>query len=135
MKGNQNLQSGFSLIELMIVVAVVAILASIAYPAYQSFVEKARRGDAMASLADIRLEQEKWRANNVAYATAASLAYGSTSREGYYNITISSTGASSYTVTAAPTGVQTNDACGSFRITQNGPVYGSGFADADCWER
>ena len=129
-------QSGFTLIELMIVVAVVGILAAIAYPSYTAFIQKSRRGDAIASLADFRIEQEKWRANNIAYATStASLGLSGSSRDGYYTMVIVSAGSSAYQVTAAPTGAQSSDACNIFSIDENGPDYSGGYADADCWER
>lgn len=66
--------SGFTLIELMIVVVIVGILAMIALPAYQDFIRKGRRADVLTKLLDAQLQQEKWRANNIKYAvTAASI--------------------------------------------------------------
>ena len=60
---------GFTLIELMIVVAVIGILAAIAYPSYQDYIRKARRIDAQSVMLDIQLLQEKYRVNNPSYAT------------------------------------------------------------------
>lgn len=49
-------QVGFTLIELMIVVAVIAVLASIAYPSYQSYVIKSKRADMMSEMHNIASE-------------------------------------------------------------------------------
>lgn len=128
--------SGFTLIELMIVVVVVGILASVAYPSYVEYVQKSRRGDAMASLADMRIAQEKWRANNTTYATTVTLPeYSATSKDSFYNMNIINVSAVGFTLTATPTGVQLGDACGVFALNQNGPDYTGAYADADCWER
>ena len=62
-------RQGFTLIELMIVVAVIGILAAIAYPSYQDYIRKTRRIDAQSVMLDIQLLQEKYRVNNPSYAT------------------------------------------------------------------
>jgi type IV pilus assembly protein PilE len=57
-------KQGFTLIEVIITMAIVAILTTIAVPTYQSSVRKSRRIEAIATLLDIQLRQEKWLANN-----------------------------------------------------------------------
>ena len=129
-------QKGVTLIELMIAVVVVAILLSVAYPSYQSFIEQARRSDAMSSLLDAQLEQEKFRANNTTYASSvASLGVPSLSDGGFYSISVTSFGTVSFLVTATPSGAQASDDCGTFVIDQAGPNHTGTNADEDCWQR
>src|SRR5512134_1137543 len=59
---------GFTLIELMIVVAIIALLATVALPSYLDHVRKTRRADAIARISQIQQAQERFRANNAQYA-------------------------------------------------------------------
>src|SRR5688572_19724514 len=58
---------GFTLIELMIVIAVVAILAAIAIPVFTEQMRKSRRAEATRGLSDLQLRQEKWRNSHASY--------------------------------------------------------------------
>lgn len=62
---------GFTLIELMIVVAIVGILAAIAYPAYTDSVRKGRRAEARAALMNLLQQQERYMTQNSSYETFA----------------------------------------------------------------
>ena len=62
-----NKSAGFSLVELMIVVAIIAILAAIAIPSFMRFSMKAKTAEATQNLAAIRTAQESYRAENDVY--------------------------------------------------------------------
>ena len=116
-----NKKSGFTLIELMIVLVVVAVLMTIALPAYQDYIRKARRSDGMDALMTVQQLQERYRANNPEYAssltdTGTGLGMGSAlSLEGYYALDLTGpTGSGSptstgYQITAQGQGDQAND--------------------------
>ena len=57
-------QKGFTLLELMIVVAVIAILAAIAYPSYQESVRRTKREDMKASLTEITSQIQRYKIAN-----------------------------------------------------------------------
>lgn len=63
---------GFTLIELMIVVAIVGIIAAIAYPSYVEYVERARRSDAQGALMGLASAMERHRTANGSYLGAGS---------------------------------------------------------------
>ncbi len=126
---------GFSLMELMIAVVIIGILAAIAYPAYTDHMTRTRRSDGKAALLNLANYMEHYYTENNGYtgATLSSIGYtGTTSQEGYYNLSISALSNTSYTLTATPTGVQAGDTtCGALTLTNTnikGPT-------ADCWQR
>ena len=63
----KTINGGFSLIELMIVVAIVAILASIAYPAYTSSILKGKRAEGRTALTELLQQQERFMTQNNTY--------------------------------------------------------------------
>jgi type IV pilus assembly protein PilE len=69
-----NKQSGFTLIELMIVVAILGILAAIAYPQYVEYVAKGRRAECRSALLVAAQKMEKFYSNNNTYPTTRAAA-------------------------------------------------------------
>ena len=126
----RNVEKGFTLIELMIVVAVVAILAAIAYPSYQEYVLRSRRVEGQSLLNEAAAHQERWRAQNGSYMTSNTatdiaklkLPNGNKSENGYYTLSVSSvTNDGGYTLTAIRAGSQAADKrCGDFTLDATG---------------
>jgi len=111
MKGGNN--RGFTLIEVMIVVAIIAVLAAIAVPNYSEQVRKSRRADAKVALAQTAQRLERCFVDNntfVHHATdAPSCPQSHATNDGYYTITVVAT-ATTYSVTAQPTSKGSQDA-------------------------
>ncbi len=141
------LPSGFTLIELMVVVAIIAILAAIAYPSYQDSIRKGYRGQAKADLLDIAQRAERHRTVNqgsyAGFATKLSSADLQSPRQGTarYAITFTFDDASpqAYVLKAAPSGAQTRDArCRTLTLNQRGQKGIEGTPTptgsvAECW--
>jgi len=119
---------GFTLIELMIVVAIIGILAAIAYPSYQNSVEKARRSDAQGALLGLANAMERHFTANNSYLGAGSPNTGSPSiypdevpmdgNTKFYDLTISAATASTYTLRATPKNGQAGN--GILELTSTG---------------
>ncbi len=146
---------GFSLIELMIVVAIVAILAAIALPAYQKYIMQSRESAAKSALLDLARREETFYSTNNTYTTQLdSLGYATANitgnaiqvpnntTEDYYSVTIqpatSGTTATTYIATASPVGSQSNDACQTYEINNVGVqsnvgATGTGSGGIGCW--
>lgn len=117
------MRSGFTLVEMMVVVVMVALLAAIAYPSYTAQVRKARRTDAVEALIHIQQLQEKYRVNHAEYGSLVQIGYpgataaGAVSEQGHYELMVSGNTSVGYLVTAMATGVQASDAeCASLSI-------------------
>lgn len=70
----KRLDSGFTLIELMIVVAIVAILTSVAYPAYTSSIIKGKRAEGRTALAELLQQQERYMTQTNSYCSFSNTA-------------------------------------------------------------
>jgi type IV pilus assembly protein PilE len=141
-------QSGFTLIELMIVVAIVGILSAIAYPSYQSYVQRTGRADGMAKLMEIMQAQERFFSQQQTYTTnlgANGLSFGVAadaavpSGEGRYNIAAAActnlTINTCVILTATRAGAQVSDTqCGNLTLDSRGTKGESGTLTwQDCW--
>lgn len=92
-KQKQTLEykNGFTLIEMMIVVAIIALLASIAYPSYQSYIIKSKRADMMSEMQNIASQIESRKLAQGSYSNALRTGLtGNYPKQGtaLYNVTV-----------------------------------------------
>jgi type IV pilus assembly protein PilE len=127
---------GFTLVELLIVIAVVSILAVIALPAYSDYVTRAKRADGIAALLKVQVLQEKYRIDNPTYGSLSDIGADSHSSESHYGISITlAADSSTYTATATPSGF-TDSKCNVLTINSNDVRTKSGSDSlANCWSK
>ena len=131
-------QSGFTLIEIMIVVVIIGILASIAFPRYQEYVIRGNRAEGQALLVDAAARQERYFAQNGSYANDVSdLNMNVNSPNGHYQVSVTSADSKSYKLLATAQGSQASrdTKCGNLTLDSAGVRNKTGTAAvADCWK-
>src|SRR5690606_15356598 len=91
-------------------IAIAAILAAIAIPSYNDYVTATRRSDAQIALMDLSTRLERFlNENNTFVGASLPAIYPATSPEGFYNLQITDTTATSYNIQAVPQGSQATD--------------------------
>ena len=131
-----NQLRGFTLIELMIVIAIVSIITAVALPSYSKYTARSKRSEARTALLDMAARQERHYSNNRQYTSSLSdLGLSSSSETGKYTLATaaSGTGNQDFDLTATPLG-WTDDECGALGIDETGAKTESGTEDvAYCW--
>lgn len=124
--------SGFTLIEVMIVVAIIGILAAIAYPSYLEQVRETRRANAQADMLELASYVERFYSENYTYdgAGGANQPFNQSPQTGqsYYQLNLQNLTATGFGVQAIPQGSQANDSCGTMTLNETGAG-----TPADCW--
>ncbi len=132
---NSRRMNGFTLIEILIVVAIIGILAAVAIPNYSKYVVNGSRSGAQTELLQLAALEEKIYLNSNSYSANVTSAYDGTAtgglgstgstKDGKYTFSVTSTG-QTYTLAATPVTGSTQASDGILSISENGKrLWGS----------
>lgn len=130
-------QLGFTLIEVLVVMACVAALTTVAWPNYQSLMWRGHRAQARTALLQAAHRFERAASANGSYPASTDVPASVLQVEGQrYQMTVTSA-SHSYALSATPVGTQSGDACGTLTINHLGVrgVQGGSQTAAQCWGR
>lgn len=120
---------GYSLLELLIVMAIIAILVAISYPSYQYHLLQTHRHEAQIELMNIANQLEEYHSLNNTYE-GASLADFNLKPNDYYDFQLDHLAENEYQIHALPKFRQSADQCGALWLDQLG---NQGAAKNACW--
>lgn len=137
---------GFTLVELLIVIAIMGVLMSIALPAYQNSVLRSGRAEAKSELLQVASDQERYFSNFNTYVDDATplntpvvADRDRTTQNGLYTISVAACGGGAITncfvATATAAGDQAADACTTLTISNTGARGATGDTTEECWQR
>lgn len=122
-------KKGFTLIELMVVVAVIAILSSIAIPSYMQQVQRSARSEAIGHVLELASTLSKVKAVTMSYDAGD----GETNHTDRYQISATLDEDGGFVITATPLEQQVHDRCGEIVYYAVGLwLFGNGFSYDDC---
>ncbi|MBK1693625.1 pilus assembly protein PilE [Chromatium weissei] len=135
-----QMNTGFTLIELMIVVAIVGILAAIAYPSYQNSVQKSWRANAASCLVELAQNMERRYTATSSYVGTTLPTSNCNTAEMATRYVIGFDGAATattFSLKAVPQTIQAGDICGTLTINHMGQkaVTGGTGTASECWNR
>lgn len=138
---HRNAAPGFSLTELLAVLALLGILVAIAYPAYTEQLRQTRRSEGMIALLELAARLESHYADHASYlgarlGSAPDDVYPAYTRNGYYRLAIDALSTTAYTLSATPTrhGGQDRDRCGTLLLDSLGVrSTGNAAPRRRCW--
>ena len=137
--------AGFSLIELLVVLAIVVVLSAIALPNYSQHLQRGNRAEAVAALLEAQQFMERYYSVNGRYSLSAggndapqlplrlqNIPSGAVVR---YELSVASAAVNAYALQAAPVGAMAGDKCGTLTLTQTGQkgLTDSQLSAAECW--